>query len=404
MNLKNPLRPNNMNKTNTPQIRFKGFTEAWEQRKLGNCSDLLTGYPFESKRFETKGIPLVRGMNVKRGYLDMTNEVCEYWPDSKGLETFLLKAKDIIIQMDGALIGKSYAIIQKENIPALLVQRVTRVRSKNQDADFIYQSIQRGFLSYIRKIKTETAVPHLSLEDIREYPLSFPKNEMENQQIGNFFNNFDNLITLHQRKCEMLQKTKKALLEKMFPQNGSAFPEVRFKGFTEAWEQRKVGNICSISTGKSNTQDKVDDGIYPFYVRSPIVEHSNKYLYDEEAVLTVGDGVGTGKVFHYVNGKYDLHQRVYRMFGFSEDVSAKFFYDWFSEHFYKRVMAMTAKTSVDSVRYEMIADMDIQLPSLPEQKAIADFFFSLDNLITLHQRELEKLQKLKSACLQKMFV
>lgn len=82
--------------------------------------------------------------------------------------------------------------------------------------------------------------------------------------------------------------------------------------------------MCSISTGKSNTQDKIDNGIYPFYVRSPIIERSNKYLYDEEAVLTVGDGVGTGKVFHYVNGKYDLHQRCYRMYDFSDELELVF--------------------------------------------------------------------------------
>ena len=152
------------------------------------------------------------------------------------------------------------------------------------------------------------------------------------------------------------------------------------------WEQRKVKEICSISTGKSNTQDRVDEGIYPFYVRSPIVERSNRYLFDEEAVLTVGDGVGTGKVFHYVNGKYDLHQRVYRMFDFSSEINAKYFYYYFSDHFYNRVMSMTAKTSVDSVRYEMIADMDILLPKLNEQIAISNCFDNLDNLITLHQR------------------
>ena len=101
--------------------------------------------------------------------------------------------------------------------------------------------------------------------------------------------------------------------------------------------------------------------------------------------MTVGDGVGTGKVFHYVNGKYDLHQRVYRMYDFSEEISAKYFYYYFSNHFYDRVMAMTAKTSVDSVRYEMIADMDIALPKLKEQLTISNYFDRLDNLITLHQ-------------------
>ena len=181
-------------------------------------------------------------------------------------------------------------------------------------------------------------------------------------------------------------------------------PKIRFKGFKDDWEQRKASELCSISTGKSNTQDKIDDGEYPFYVRSPIIERSNKYLYDEEAVLTVGDGVGTGKVFHYVNGKYDLHQRVYRMYGFKENVDAKYFYYFFSKNFYQRVMAMTAKTSVDSVRLEMIADMNFNIPSYEEQQKIGQYFSDLDNLITLHQRKCEKLKELKKYMLQNMFV
>lgn len=180
-------------------------------------------------------------------------------------------------------------------------------------------------------------------------------------------------------------------------------PSLRFRGFSEPWEERFVKNFCSISTGKSNTQDRVDGGRYPFYVRSPIVERSNRYLFDEEAVLTVGDGVGTGKVFHYVNGKYDLHQRVYRMFEFSKDVNAKYFYYYFSNHFYDRVMAMTAKTSVDSVRYEMIADMGIMLPKVREQIAVTNYFEHLDRLIALEQRKYDKLNTVKKSMLEKMF-
>lgn len=180
-------------------------------------------------------------------------------------------------------------------------------------------------------------------------------------------------------------------------------PELRFGGFTNDWEQRKVSELCSISTGKSNTQDKVEDGEYPFYVRSPIIERSTKYLYDEEAVLTVGDGVGTGKVFHYVNGKYDLHQRCYRMYDFADELNAHYFYHTFSKLFYKRVMAMTAKTSVDSVRLEMITDMEIPCPDIREQEKIGKYFDNLDNLITLHQRKYDKLVNVKESMLEKMF-
>ncbi|KAF0412299.1 restriction endonuclease subunit S [Pediococcus pentosaceus] len=185
--------------------------------------------------------------------------------------------------------------------------------------------------------------------------------------------------------------------------NQAKYPQLRFKGFTDPWEQRKTKELCDISTGKGNTQDKVEDGKYPFYVRSATIERSNEYLYDQEAVLTVGDGVGTGKVFHYVNGKYNLHQRVYRMFNFNHGVSAKYFYHYFSKNFYRRVMLMTAKTSVDSVRMEMIADMKIKFPSPAEQETIVSVLDGVDDLISLHQRKLAKLKELKQGYLQKLF-
>ena len=200
-----------------PEIRFKGFTDAWEQREFGDENDLITGYPFESDCFSETGINLIRGMNVKRGYIDLSNDICVKWTSSKGLESYLLKENDIIIQMDGALIGKSYGIIKKKHLPALLVQRVTRARINNEiaDSDFMYQTIQRDFLTYISMNKTETAVPHLSLNDIKNFGIMVPT-LLEQKMIGSFFANLDRLITLHQRKLEKLKNIKKACLEKMF--------------------------------------------------------------------------------------------------------------------------------------------------------------------------------------------
>jgi len=216
---------------------------------------------------------------------------------------------------------------------------------------------------------------NINYDEFMGIKITMPSVE-EQKQLSDYFRHLDHLITLHQRKHLIFMHFElKMVALKTETKNANT------------WEQRKAKELCSISTGKSNTQDKIEDGIYPFYVRSPIVERSNRYLFDEEAVLTVGDGVGTGKVFHYVNGKYDLHQRVYRMFDFSEDITAKYFYYYFSKHFYDRVMAMTAKTSVDSVRYEMIADMDIVFPEIEEQIVISDYFDNLDHLITLHQRK-----------------
>ena len=303
-----------------------------------------------------------------------------------------------------ALIGRQGALCGNVNYAvgkSYFTEHAVAVRAnKTNQTRFLYYLFSTMNLG---QYSGQSAQPGLAVGNLVELENVVPS-KPEQEKIASFLSSLDNLITLHQRKYDKLQVLKKAMLEKMFPKNSSGVPEIRFKGFTDAWEQRKAKDLCSISTGKSNTQDRVDDGIYPFYVRSPIVEHSNRYLFDEEAVLTVGDGVGTGKVFHYVNGKYDLHQRVYRMFDFSEEITAKYFYYYFSNHFYDRVMAMTAKTSVDSVRYEMIADMDIALPKVKEQMAISAYFDRLDHLITLHQRELEKLQNIKKSMLEKMFV
>lgn len=171
----------------------------------------------------------------------------------------------------------------------------------------------------------------------------------------------------------------------------------------KAWEQREAMNLCSIGTGKSNTQDQVKNGKYPFFIRSNKPVRSDKYLYECEAVVTIGDG-NIGKVFHYVDGRFDLHQRCYKMSDF-KDVLGKFFYYFFATKFYDRAIRMTAKATVDSVRLDMISEMEINFPeSKVEQGKIASVLWEIDELITLHQRKLTKLQNVKNALLEKMFV
>ena len=168
------------------------------------------------------------------------------------------------------------------------------------------------------------------------------------------------------------------------------------------WQSSCIKDIARISTGSKNTEDKVDGGSYPFFVRSDKVERINSYSYDEEAVLTAGDGVGTGKIFHYINGKYELHQRVYRIYDFSDLIFPKFFYWFFSFSFYDRIMQMTAKSSVDSVRGEMIADMLCPCPPLPEQKAIAEALFDIDHLIAATEKLIGKKKDIKKGLMQEL--
>ncbi|HFG1577776.1 TPA: restriction endonuclease subunit S [Vibrio cholerae] len=170
----------------------------------------------------------------------------------------------------------------------------------------------------------------------------------------------------------------------------------------EDWKVTTVGKVVSITTGNKNTQDKVIDGLYPFFVRSQQVERINTYSFDGEGVLTAGDGVGTGKIFHHIDGKFDFHQRVYLMYNFGDELDGYYFYIYFSNNFYDRIMSMTAKSSVDSVRREMIADMLMVMPPKAEQTAIANALSDVDALISELEKLIAKKQAIKTATMQQL--
>ncbi|WP_312975456.1 restriction endonuclease subunit S [Stutzerimonas nitrititolerans] len=170
----------------------------------------------------------------------------------------------------------------------------------------------------------------------------------------------------------------------------------------EDWSVDYIGNIAHITTGGRNTQDRIEDGAYPFFVRSQIIERINSYSFDGEAVLTAGDGVGTGKVFHYIRGKFDVHQRVYRITDFSNRLDGFFFYLYFSTNFHNRIMQMTAKSSVDSVRMEMITRMPVPIPGITEQRAISTALSNMNALLDGLDRLITKKRTIKQATMQQL--
>ena len=368
-----------------PELRFAGFADDWEERKLSDIAD----------RFDNLRVPITAS-DRKPGDTPYygANGIQDY------VEGFTHNGEFILVAEDGANDLKNYPV-QYVNGKVWVNNHAHVLQGKKTITD------NKFLMNAIKNFNIEPFLvgggrAKLNADVMMKLNILLPT-FVEQEKIGSLFSLLDKTIALHQRKLSNVKELKVGLLQKMFPKNGEDKPEVRFPEFTDAWELRKSKELCTISTGKGNTQDKVDDGAYPFYVRSATIEKSDEYLYDQEAILTVGDGVGTGKVYHYVNGKYNLHQRVYRMYDF-KDVSAKYFYYYFSNNFYKRVMSMTAKTSVDSVRMEMIADMNIVFPSVKEQENIVELFSNLDNTIALHQRKLDLLKEQKKGFLQKMFV
>lgn len=165
-----------------------------EWKKIGEICDTLSGFPFDSSKFQTSGIKLMRGKNVKRGYFDFNEDDDRYWESPDGLEKYLLQDKDIIISMDGSLVGKSFAMLSKKHLPLLLVQRVARVRAKRVNQNYLFHNIAHRFSGYVDKKKTGGAIPHVSMKDIQNFSIPVPSLP-EQERIANILDRFESLTT-----------------------------------------------------------------------------------------------------------------------------------------------------------------------------------------------------------------
>lgn len=279
----------------------------------------------------------------------------------------------------------------------------------NQCPDFYVHYFEAGLMNKeIQAFAQEGARNHgllnISVDDFFNSNLLNPPLSEQNK-IAEILATQDRVIELKEKLIAEKESQKKYLMsvllgddfKKPFKLNGVIIDKKK-------WEKSTIGKISDISTGNKDTQNKKDNGKYPFYVRSPNPEKIDTYSYDGEAILTAGDGVGVGKVIHYVTGKFDFHQRVYKISDFDNHKAwGRFVYFYFLEHFYNRVKRMSAKNSVDSVRYNMISEMPLNLPALPEQKAIAEVLSAADEEISLLQKDLEQ-EKLKKKSLMQLLL
>jgi type I restriction enzyme S subunit len=272
-----------------------------------------------------------------------------------------------------------------------------------------------------------SGVPSLNASTIENVVQSFPPTKKEQSAIANALSDVDALIASIEKLITKKQAIKTATMQQLLTGKKRLPPfdvyqetdlaviqgdkqigqskntqQTELGEIPEDWEADTIDNVLSISTGGRNTQDKITDGKYPFYVRSQTIERINSYSFDGEGVLTAGDGVGTGKIFHYINGKCDIHQRVYLMHNFSKRLLGYYFYIYFKNNFYDKVMSMTAKSSVDSVRREMIADMPIVLPSMNEQKLISSVLSDMEAELETLTLRLTKTQQIKQGMMQEL--
>ena len=389
-----------MNKTKIPSIRFRGFGDAWEQRKFG---DLLQTLPF--KQFLKEPEPDGKYEIIQQG-----NEPVIGYANGTPCGDY----KDVVIFGDHTL------SLYKPQHPFFVATDGVRIVKGQQDTDGYY------LLSLLERYKPQSEGYKRYYSILADTNCITTYNTSEQEQIGAFFQQLDNLITLHQRKFEKLTNAKKSMLEKMFPQNGSCYPAVRFKGFTDPWEQRKLGELVDRVVRKNinnestlpltiSAQYGLVDQITYFNNRVASRDVSNYYLV-LNGEFAYNKSTSDGYPFGAVK-RLDLYEKgvlstLYIVFAPKKEqqINSDFLTVFFdTDRWHKGVAERAAEGARNhgllNISAEDFFDIDLSVPKdIVEQKQIGAFIRQLDNLITLHQRELEKLQSIKKSLLEKMFV
>ena len=407
--------------TDIPAIRFKGFSDTWEQRKFGEVFDCTVPNNTLSRAELSYDEGTVLNVHygdvlIKYGsVLDVQKDDIPRIPHRcrEDFNGALLQDGDVIIAdtAEDETTGKACEIgnLQGSAIVSGLHTMVCRPRNRMALGYLGYYLNSNAYHYQLLPLMQGIKVLSLSRSNIQKTSVSYPSAMKEQQLIASYFSQLDHLITLHQRKYDKLTNVKKSMLEKMFPQNGSNAPEIRFKGFTEAWEQRKLGDVVQITMGQSP-----DGSTYSDTPSDYILVQGNADLEDgwvKPRVWTtqitkqaeVGDLIMSVRAPAGAMGKTAYNAVIGR--GVAAIKGNEFIYQLLvkmdKEGYWKKD---STGSTFESLNSESIKNAEIKLPSSEEQKRIGAYFKNLDNLITLHQRELEKLKNLKKACLEKMFV
>ena len=417
----------NNTKNKVPELRFPRFDGEWEQCKFADCFKMSAGYAFKYQDYCNDGVALINGESIQHGNIDDSN--LNHLPD-----TFIERYPEFVLNENDIVVGLNRPITQGQlkiaRIPhkyrgSLLYQRAGKIQYKQSiDTNFAYVLLSKEILKFTLKEAIGSDQPFIRTSKLDKWNMFLPSNMNEQECIGDFFRNLDNIITLHQRKCDNTKELKQAMLQKMFPKEGEKAPEIRFPGFTEDWEQRKLGDVTesikngytykadgsrdhrykitrieSISSGVINTEklgssDEVNES-YRLVDGDILFSHINSLSYIANTALYTAD---LGEIYHGMNllnirskhEKIDSHFLLHLL----KKESTR---DWF------RIIAKPAVNQA-SISTTEVGAFEFLMPRMEEQKKISLVLDNLDNLITLHQRKCDSLKELKKALLQKMFI
>ena len=414
-----------------PKIRFKGYQEDWEQRKLGDiASSFEYGLNAAAKEYD--------GENKYIRITDIDDNTHEFLTDNltspdidlTGADNYKLTEGDILFARTGASVGKSYIYRNSDGL-VYYAGFLIRARIKEEyDAEFVFQNtLTDRYNKYIAVTSQRSGQPGVNAQEYAEFEIEVPKKE-EQTKIGTYFRNIDHLITLHQRKCEEMKILKKYMLQKMFPQNGQLVPQIRFSGFTEDWEQRKVTELLKNSSsamkigpfGSALKKEYfVEEGIKVYAQENAFTGDfsmgdyyitEDKYkelksceLYPGDLVISMMGTIGACAIFPKNAEKGIMNSHLLRL-QFNNEVIPEYIMYLLRDSVLirKQIDRLSVGSIMSGLSSSVVKKLVFPIPKLAEQKRIVEYLDSIDRLITLHQQKCDELRNIKKFMLQNMFI
>jgi type I restriction enzyme S subunit len=391
-----------------PEIRFAGFTEDWEQRKLGGVTDRVQGNDGRM------GLPTLT-ISAANGWLDQKDRFYDNIAGNEQKNYTLLKKGQLSYNHGNSKLAKYGVIFELQNYDEALVPRVYHSFKAKEN-------VAPSFIEYLFATKRPDkelgklissgarmdGLLNISFDDFMSIEIPVPTIK-EQIKISSFFRTLDNLITLHQRKCGKLVNFKNAMLEKMFPKDGADVPEIRFAGFTGAWEQRKLGDVALITMGQSPDGSTYSNTPTGYILVQGNADLKNGWVTPKIWTTQVTKKAYVGDLIMSVRAPAgEMGKTAYNVV-IGRGVAAIKGNEFIYQNLVKMNMVgywkkISCGSTFESLNSDNIKNAKIMIPTLNEQNRIGTFFKNLDNLITFHQQELEKLKNIKKSLLDKMFV